>query len=117
MIVRYYPYEETIPVIEDFMQSVFERRHRYYASELLRKLVHKRDFQIEPAIRKAITICKLTGIPVQDHFRAVYRCDASGLSRDWKLSELACSLIIVSYDPVDEEVKRIRESFIRSLGF
>ena len=116
MIVSYYQYDQVNPVIEEFIKRVYELPYRYYASELLKRLVHTTDFQLEPAVRKAIAICRLAGIPVQEHFALIYRCDAHGLYRDWKLSEFACSLIIVSYDATGEEVKEIQDSFIRCLG-
>ena len=68
MIVRYYQYDQAIPVIEEFIRRVYELRHRYYASELLKKMMATQDVLLDPAIRKAMTICKLLGIPVQDHF-------------------------------------------------
>jgi len=116
MIVRYYQYEQYNPAIEDFIKKAYEIRYRYYASELLRRLVRTVDFNTDLAIRKAITICRLAGIPVQEHFNHIYRCDAHGLIHDWKLSEFACSLIIVSYDSADEEIREIQDSFLRRLG-
>lgn len=116
MIAKYYQYDQTIEVIEDFIKMVHEIRYPYYASELLMKLVNTGNFNLEMAIRKASAICRLAGIPVQDHFRHIFRCEEHALTRDWKLSEFACSLIILSYDSIDEEVKEIQYSLIRYLG-
>jgi hypothetical protein len=60
--------------------------------------------------------CGLTGIPAQDHIRRIYRSDIRGITGDWKLSELACGLVILSFDESNEDAHRVREVFLRYLG-
>jgi len=116
MITRYYQYQELSPALEDFIDKVNTLRYRYYASELMERLLASPDFDLELEVRKALAICKLAEIPVQKHFRCVYRYGRSGLTRDWKLSELASSIIIVSHDSPDKEIRELQQVFIRRLG-
>jgi hypothetical protein len=116
MIARYYEYNHMDPMIESFVAGMNELNYRYYASELLGGLLHSADFKPEASIRKAIAILKLTGIPVQNHFLCVYRSDATGIRRDWKLSELACSLIIISYETPNAEIEEYRQALMDYLG-
>jgi len=116
MIARYYEYNHMDPMIETFVSGMNELKFRYYASELLAGLLHSAESKPEGSIRKAIAILKLTGIPVQNHFLCVYRSDAAGIRRDWKLSELACSLIIISYETPNAEIEEYRHALMDYLG-
>jgi hypothetical protein len=116
MIARYYEYNHMDPIIETFVSGMNELKYRYYASELLRKLLHSADFNAEASIRKAIAILKLTGVPVQNHFQCIYRSDASGIRRDWKMSDLACSLIIIIYDSPNAEIEEYRQALMDYMG-
>lgn len=116
MIAKYYEYNHIDPIIEMFVSGMNELNYRYYASELLRRLLHSTDFNLDASVRKTIAVLKLTGLPVQEHISCVYRSDASGINRDWKLSELACSLIIISHDPVSDEIEQYRQALMRQLG-
>ncbi len=115
-ITYYYQYGQPDPGIRDFINRVNDMRYTYYASELLKKLVQSPDFDFEQAVRKAIVICKMAGLPVQEHFTAVYRSEHDGIARDWKLSELACGFILVSFHPASDEGEEIQQAFIRYNG-
>ncbi|HYW94292.1 MAG TPA: hypothetical protein VE870_01745 [Bacteroidales bacterium] len=115
-ITYYYQYESNNPAINRFIERVNALRYRYYASELLDRLVREPDFDLEEAVRKAIVICKLTGIPVQNHFRAVYRSEYRGIARDWKLSELACGIVVASFKATTSEGQDIQDAFMDYLG-
>ncbi len=116
MIARYYEYNHLDPIIEMFVSGVNELNYRYYASELLRRMLHSTDINLDVSVRKAIAILKLTGLPVQEHISCVYRSDALSINRDWKLSELACSLIIISHDSATDEIEEYRQALMRHLG-
>lgn len=116
MIARYYEYNHLDPIIEMFVSGMNEMNYRYYASELLQRMLHSTDIDLDVSVRKAVAILKLTGLPVQEHISCVYRSDALGVNRDWKLSELACSLIIISHDPSSDEIEGYRRALMRYLG-
>lgn len=116
MIARYYEYNHTDPMIEMFISGINEMNYRYYASELLRRMIHSADINIDQSVRKAIAILKLTGLPVQEHISCVYRSDNSGVNRDWRLSELACSLIIISHESASDAIEKYRLALLKYLG-
>lgn len=116
MIAGYYQYNQYTPFIEDFVKRVHELRYRYYASEIVGVLMQSPDFDLDRAVKKAIAACRLAGIPAQSHFTGIYRCEPPGLSKDWKLSELACSFIIITCDTASDEIKEIQDAFIRYLN-
>lgn len=116
MLARFYEFNHLDPIIEMFVSGMNDLNYRYYASELLRRLLHHTDFNLDKSVRKAIAILKLTGLPVQEHISCVYRSDISGINRDWKLSELACSLIIITHDSATGEIEEYRQSLMHYLG-
>lgn len=116
MLAKYYEYNHTDPIIELFLSRMDELNYRYYASELLNRLMHSEDFDFSASIRKAIAILRLTGIPVQQHFSCIYRSARRGMQRDWKLSELACSLVIISAEPENQEIEEVQQALMSYLG-
>ena len=117
MIANYYQYNQIDPVLELFINRINELKYRYYASELLNRIIKTSDFNLDLAVRKAIAICKITGMPVKEHFTCIYRADSFGLKKDWKLSELASSIIIISYESSTEEIKKIQNALLDYCGF
>lgn len=116
MIATYYQYNQLSRELEFIIGRLNDLRYRYYASELLDTLLHSRDYNIESAIRKAIAIMRITGLPVEKHFRRVYRSDIQGITGDWRLSELACGLIILSFDSGNKDVYEVQQIFLKHIG-
>jgi hypothetical protein len=115
-VAEYHEYNRINRVIETFLSRMHERNYRYYASDLLHSMMHSPDFDLEGSVRRATAILRLTGIPVQEHFSCIYRSGSQGIRRDWKLSELACSLMILSYDTPDTEFRELRHALLHYLG-
>jgi hypothetical protein len=116
MLARYYEYNYTDPVIESFFSRINDLNYRYYASELLNRLMQSEDFNFEASVRKAIAILRLTGVPVQEHFSCIYRSADRGMRRDWKMTELACSLMIISARAENQEIEEIQQALLHYLG-
>ena len=102
--------------MEFFIDRVNDLNYRYYASDLLQNLIHSTDFDLDSSIRKTIAILKLTGNPVQEHISRIYRSEFSRVRCDWKLSELACSLIILSYESSNVEIEEAQQALMDYLG-
>lgn len=116
MLAKYYEYNYTDPMIELFLSRMNDLNYRYYASELLNRLLQSEDFNFDVSMRKAIAILRLTGIPVQQHFTCIYRSAPRGMQRDWKLSELACSLVVISAETENQEIEEIQQAMMDYLG-
>lgn len=116
MIVSYYEYNRLTPEMEFFIDRMNDLNYRYYASDLLQKLIHSTDFDLDSSIRKTIAILKLTGNSVQNHISRVYRSEFPGVRCDWKLSELACSLIILSYESSNKDIEEAQHALLDYLG-
>ncbi|MEZ5105855.1 MAG: hypothetical protein R2757_15245 [Draconibacterium sp.] len=111
MLVKYYQYHHPDPALELLASRINEMMYKRYASELLYSLLRSPGFSMEDSVRKAIAIFRLTGIPLQEHIRGVFRSDFNGTKRDWMLSELACSLIVLVSDANAREVDLLKNDF------
>jgi hypothetical protein len=116
MIVKYVQYNHLDPALELFVSRMNEMMYRNYASELLNSLLQSPDFDIENSVKRMIAVFRLTGIPIREHITAIYRSDFNGIRKDWKLSELACSLVILTSDSADLQVKNIQNDLLDYLG-
>lgn len=74
------------------------------------------DFDFDSALRRAIGIFRLTGVPVRDHFRAIYLSGTEGVRRDWRFSELACSMIILSAGAANYAIQEIQDDLLDFYG-
>lgn len=116
MIVRYIQYNRLHPSLELFISRMNEMMYRKYASDLFNRLLRTSDFDMEESLRRTIAIFRLTGISEREHITGIYRSDYNGIRKDWQLSELACSLIILTADSADREVINIQEELLNYLG-
>lgn len=116
MIAKYYHYNHLEPELELFIDKMNEMKYRNYASNLLNRVHHSPEFDMEDSVKRAIAIFRLTGIPVHEHISGVYRSDCNGLKKDWLLSEMACSLIILTSGSTSLEVKDIQKDLLNFLG-
>jgi len=116
MIVKYYQYERLDPSVELFIRRMNELKYRNFAAKLLDRLLHSPDFNMEDSVKRTIAIFRLMGIPVREHISGIYRSDYNGIRKDWKLSEFACSLIILTSDSSKIQVKDIQNELLDYLG-
>jgi predicted metallo-beta-lactamase superfamily hydrolase len=116
MLVRYYHYNHLEPAIEQFMSSMNENMHINYASKLLDSLIKSPEFDMEDSVKKAIAVFRLTGIPVHEHISGIYCSDGIRIRKNWRLSELACSVVILTSDVTNNEARVIKDRLINYLG-
>lgn len=101
----------------DTIEEVVEYEHyaysqapllKFYASEIMEQLGYDSYEDISLVLNRAVLACKAMGISVSQHFRHVYRYDGDKIHLDWKLSSLACYLLVVNADPGNPVVARVQ---------
>jgi hypothetical protein len=85
-------------------------RYICYASELKERL-NVSDEELEVAIDRAFKACASLGISIRQNFKSVFRTCDDHLLEDWKLSPLACYLLVINADPANERVARMQIHF------
>jgi len=89
---------------ESLKQTDDEGAEFWYARKLQGVLDYSRWEKFEQVIKKAMTACKQSGQPINDHFHQVVKMVQIGSgalrkTRDYKLSRYACYLIVQNGDP------------------
>jgi hypothetical protein len=96
MIIEYYKNQLLSSEMEYFANCISELELKFYASDILARIgiVEQADFEM--AINKAAALCRLTNVPVSKHFKVIYKENNKLIIKDWKLSQLACRIILIS---------------------
>jgi hypothetical protein len=96
MLIEYYKSQTLSSEMECFANYIIELELKFYASNVLPRIgiIEQTDFEV--AINKAVTLCRLTNVPVSKHFKVIYIENNKSITKDWKLSQLACRIILIS---------------------
>jgi len=116
MLAKYYTYNHLAPALELFISRMNEMMYRHYASELLNSLLRSSEFDMEDSVKRTIAVFRLTGIPEQEHISGIYCSAYNGIRKDWRLSELACSLVILTSGSANSKVKQIQQELLDFYG-
>lgn len=81
-----------------------------YASELTERLEISEE-ELDAATERAFKACTSLGISTRQNFKSVFRTCDDHLVTDWKLSPLACYLIVINADPANQRVARMQVHF------
>lgn len=92
-------------------QWFFEARLNYFASEVMDMLGIVDADETDLSLYRAFQVCGTLQLPVHRHFKRVYRSDGENLIADWKISPLACYLIVINCDPIHENVAKAQLYF------
>lgn len=83
-----------------------EQKLRYYASDIMDELGYERSDDVDSALKRTFMICQSLQISIPVNFRQVYRFDGEKILKDWKLSPLACYIMIMNGNPCNPNVAR-----------
>lgn len=108
MLKLYDPWENIFQSLQDKGR---DPELLYYASDIEQSMGFT-DEDMEAAIERAFQACSTMHITIEDHFKPIYRTDNSHeLLNDWKLSSLACYLLIINANPANSNVAKVQLFF------
>jgi DNA-damage-inducible protein D len=110
-MLKLYDYLETMLEERRNHEWNSERRLDHFASEVMEMLSIRDEEEIAASIARAIRACDALHIPPAINFKKIYRSDGERMMTDWKISPLACYLVIVNCDPRHECVARAQLFF------
>lgn len=93
-MILYHQERESSSAFENFLDLYLSSRMKFLASDLLKKGLSPSD--INQAVRRAMTTCRLGGIEIRQHFMPVYTQASNGLVNDCKLTRLSYALVIIN---------------------
>ncbi|HRG52012.1 MAG TPA: hypothetical protein PLL00_04185 [Bacteroidia bacterium] len=108
MLKLYDPWENIFQSLQDKSR---DPELLYYASDIEQSMGFTDD-DMETAIERAFQACSTMHITIEDHFKPIFRTDNSHeLLNDWKLSSLACYLLIINANPSNSNVAKVQLFF------
>jgi DNA-damage-inducible protein D len=114
MLVPYDPFGES--AVRRLVAEAMASHCRFYASDVAPSLGYDRDDTFDELLRTAIRAGAAMHITLSHHFVPLYRHGDDGLFADWKLSRLACTLIIMQADPRHPEVTDAQLQLLRRIA-
>ncbi|MFV0379151.1 MAG: hypothetical protein ACK5JD_17820 [Mangrovibacterium sp.] len=116
MITKYYTYKTLDQKTEQLFGHIIRLKHRTNLHHSMNQLLQTRGFSMDEAVKRVITIFRMTGIPEEKHISRVYRDCPSGILKSWCLSDLACMLIIMGAGGDHDGVSEIQEQLFDEFG-
>jgi hypothetical protein len=99
----------------EFIDAVIDSNMRHYASEIIEIVEIGREEELLEALKRAQDACRVLNIPLDKHFKKVYRESKHNIVCDYKLSPLAFGLICINANPVNKNIARIQIEMIKRL--
>ena len=78
----------------------------YFLRDIMNNLNIDDSAEIDIAVQRSFDACKILHISKNENFKKIYRFDGENLHIDWKISSLACYLIIINCNPINKFVAR-----------
>jgi hypothetical protein len=98
-------------MIGEFFSPLGDMDLLYYASDIMDKLGCEKDEEIDEAIQRVVQVCQSLNIPLKRNFRRIYRYDGFKMITDWKISPLACYLLMINGNPCNPNVAKAQIFF------
>lgn len=95
----------------------FEPRLNYFACDILDTLEITDADERVLSLNRAFQACGTLQISINRNFKRVYRFDGENLIIDWKISSLACYLIVINCNPSHEQVAKAQLYFAMNSSF
>ena len=83
----------------------------YFVSDIMSNLNIHDALEIQISLDRTFAACTTLQISKHQNFKKIYRFDGENLHIDWKISSLACYLIIINCNPSNEFVARAQLHF------
>jgi hypothetical protein len=103
---KQHEYPRSMIAVQNKPEWLFDAKLNYMASDIMEMLAIMDSDEIAASIERAIQVCNILRIPLRRNFHKVFSFDGKDLTCDWKISGLACYLIIINSDPKHEGVAK-----------
>lgn len=108
MLKLYDPWEN---IFNSLQQKNATPELLYYASEIEQSMGFSVE-DLEAAIERAFQACTSMHISIDKNFHPIFRSDDQHeMVPDWKLSSLACYLLIINANPANSNVAKVQLFF------
>ena len=113
-MLKLYDYLDEVLFVKS-MRPAHQAKLKYYASEVMEKLGYADKEDYTTTLNRTFQICNSLGIPIKQNFRQVYRTNGNKTSVDYKISSIACYLLVINGDPFNPNVAKAQLLFASSI--
>lgn len=113
-IVRFHDFHMHL-ALEQFAQALNDAHLTHYASDLLPELELANEISFMDSIGKAQQVMATLNLPVESHFKRIYRNNEGCIYCDYKLSHIAYLLVSINGDVANPKVAGIQYELISRL--
>ncbi|MFL5753801.1 MAG: hypothetical protein ACJ76F_10375 [Bacteroidia bacterium] len=110
-MLKLYDYLEGVMEEHNRKQWLFDTKLDHFASEVMEVLEINDPLEADLSLQRALLACRALQFPDGNNFKQVYRFNGEQLLVDWRLSPLACYLLIINCSPANELVARAQLFF------
>ncbi|PHN06202.1 hypothetical protein [Flavilitoribacter nigricans] len=93
-VVLFHTHYDANDSFDQFLDVLFYREMKYFASDLLEKGLSPDE--IQQAVSRAMLVGKTAGLNLRQHFTIVYTQYRGGLMKDCKLSKLGYAMVLLN---------------------
>ncbi|OFY50976.1 MAG: hypothetical protein A2W85_05025 [Bacteroidetes bacterium GWF2_41_31] len=101
--------------LSEFLIALSDARLIHYASDLLPELELNNEVDFMNSIQKAKQVMATLHMPVEEHFKRIYRTRDGLVYCDYKLSHVAYILVGINGDVSNKKVASIQYELIKRL--
>lgn len=115
-----YAIEQITPRFQETWQDLFEQavrdRELTYDTSSLYKTAFEEWHDLYQAVERALTICRISGLPIRGHFKSIFVGDNSShtIRKDWRLSKLAYLLVLMNGASDNPMVSKLQIALIKN---
>jgi hypothetical protein len=101
--------------ISNVLEDALNERNLIFTAASLTNMGFESMDEIAQAVERAITICNCNGLSVTEHFKTVYISDHDShtVRRDWKLSKLGYTLVMMNGSCENPVVGRLQIEMLK----
>lgn len=102
-------------VINQFVNALNDAQLTHYASDLLPELELANEISFMESITRAQQVMATLNLPIEGHFKRIYRTTEGCIYCDYKLSHVAYLLVSINGDVANKKVASIQYELIKRL--
>ncbi len=99
----------------EFIDAAIDSNMRHYASEIIELVEMGKEEELRGAMMRAQEACRVMDIPLENHFKKIFRDAEHSVVCDYKLSPLAFGLVCINASPANKNIARIQVEMIKKL--
>lgn len=94
-------------------EQLIDHNLLYYATEASCEMEFETEEELLNAVHRAMELCISVGLPVNEHFKPIYKSCPDGIHFDWKLSVLAYQLVKLNGEPSNHHVAELQIQLLK----